>query len=151
MMLGELIRNRILGAAILSWFIAQLIKLIIAWYNTGEMDFSKLTSAGGMPSSHSSFTMALAVGVGQVYGYDSALFAISAVFSFVVMYDATNVRLEAGKQAQVLNRLVENIQFNNNFIFKFDIKLKELLGHTPLQVLAGAILGIIVGIYSVPR
>ncbi|ONI44142.1 hypothetical protein AN640_05755 [Candidatus Epulonipiscium fishelsonii] len=149
-MLGELMRNRILGAAILSWFIAQLIKLIIAWYGSGNVDFSKLTSSGGMPSSHTSFTMALAVGVGQAYGYDSALFAISAVFSFVVMYDATNVRLEAGKQAQVLNKLVENIQFNSN-IFKFDVKLKELLGHTPLQVLAGAILGIIVGIYGVPR
>lgn len=139
--------NQILMVAMLSWFIAQLIKLVITFINEKRLDFQKLMSSGGMPSSHSSFTVALAVGVGQLYGYETPLFAIATVFSFVVMYDAANVRLEAGKQAAVLNKIISNMQDSH---LKFEDTLKELLGHTPVQVLVGAILGIIVAVVCIP-
>ncbi len=148
-MFQELMRNRLLHVAITSWFIAQVIKLVLTMINERRFDITKLTSSGGMPSSHSSFTVALAMGLGQTYGYDSALFAIGAVFSFVVMYDAANVRLEAGKQATLLNKIVEHIEGHQTLKLQ-DFQLKELLGHTPIQVLAGAILGIVVALVSLP-
>lgn len=142
-MIEEIFSNKILMVAILSWFLAQLIKLILTLINEKRFDFSKMMSSGGMPSSHSSFTVALAIGVGQVHGYQSGLFAVAAVFSFVVMYDAANVRLEAGKQAALLNKMIDMMQDSH---LKLEERLKELLGHTPIQVLAGAILGIVVGL-----
>ncbi|MGL6174351.1 MAG: divergent PAP2 family protein [Cellulosilyticaceae bacterium] len=140
---NEILSNKILMVSILSWFLAQLIKLVLTLINEKRLDFNKLMSSGGMPSSHSSFTVALAVGVGQVHGYQSGLFAVASVFSFVVMYDAANVRLEAGKQAAVLNRIIDTMQDTH---LKLEERLKELLGHTPIQVLAGAILGIVVAL-----
>ena len=125
----EIVSNNILMVAILSWFFAQLFKVILTLINDRKLDFHKFISSGGMPSSHSSFTTALAVGVGQMYGYDSPLFAIAAVFCFVVMYDAANVRLEAGKQAALLNRIIDVMQDPN---VTLETRLKELLGHTPL-------------------
>lgn len=138
---NQLLQNKILLVALLSWFIAQLIKLILTLVNEHKLDFHKLMSSGGMPSSHSSFATAMAVGIGQVHGYDNALFAIAIVFSFVVMYDAANVRLEAGKQAALLNKIIDKMQDPN---VTLDERLKELLGHTPLQVAAGALLGIVI-------
>lgn len=143
----QIASNKVLMVSILSWFIAQLIKLILTLINERKLDFNKLMSSGGMPSSHSSFTVALAVGIGQVHGYDSALFAIATVFSLVVMYDAANVRLEAGKQAALLNKMVDMMQDTH---LKLEERLKELLGHTPLQVLMGAILGIVVALVCIP-
>ena len=96
-----------------------------------------------MPSSHSSFVMALSGSVGQLYGFDSVYFAISMVFSFIVMYDAANVRLEAGRQAAMINQIIEVLE---NKELNPEQRLKEILGHTPIQVLAGGILGIIVSI-----
>jgi hypothetical protein len=137
--LGQLLQNKILMVALFSWFIAQLIKFILTLLNEHRIDYSKLCSSGGMPSSHSSFSTALAIGVGQVHGYDTATFAIAVVFSFIVMYDAANVRLEAGKQAALLNKIIDTLQDPNVTLEK---RLKELLGHTPLQVAVGAILGV---------
>lgn len=142
-----ILSNRILVVALISWFLAQLIKVILTLINDHKFDFQKFISSGGMPSSHSSFTVALAVGVGQMHGYDSSLFAVAAVFSFVVMYDAANVRLEAGKQAALLNRIIDVMQDPN---VTLDARLKELLGHTPLQVAAGALLGIVTAIIWIP-
>ena len=143
----EILANQILMVALISWFIAQVIKVILTLVNEHRLDFHKFISSGGMPSSHSSFTTALAIGVGQMYGYNSPLFAIAAVFCFVVMYDAANVRLEAGKQAAVLNRIIDVMQDPN---VSLDERLKELLGHTPLQVGAGALLGILTALILIP-
>lgn len=143
----QIASNKVLMVSILSWFIAQLIKLILTLINERKFDLNKLMSSGGMPSSHSSFTVALAVGIGQVHGYDSTVFAIATVFSLVVMYDAANVRLEAGKQAALLNKMVDMMQDTH---LKLEERLKELLGHTPLQVLMGAILGIVVALVCIP-
>ncbi|MGL4345733.1 MAG: divergent PAP2 family protein [Cellulosilyticaceae bacterium] len=142
----QITSNQILMVSLLSWFVAQLLKVIITLVNEKRLDFEKLISSGGMPSSHSSFTVALAVAVGQLHGYDTALFAVAAVFSFVVMYDAANVRLEAGKQAALLNKIIETMQDPN---VTLDVRLKELLGHTPLQVAAGAILGIVIALVCI--
>ena len=145
--LTELLNNNLLMVALLSWLIAQVLKVILTLFNERRLDFKKLVSSGGMPSSHSAISTSLAIGVGQLHGYDSALFAIAAVLSFIVMYDAANVRLEAGKQAALLNRIIDVLQDPN---VTLEVRLKELLGHTPLQVLAGAILGIAMGLIFIP-
>lgn len=139
----QLAHNKVLWVAITSWFIAQLLKVIITLLQERRFDFSKFIASGGMPSSHSAFVMALAIGIGQQYGYDSPLFAISAVLSFIVMYDAANVRLEAGRQAAVINQIIEVLE---NPTLNPEERLKELLGHTPIQVLMGGILGFIVAV-----
>lgn len=143
----EIMDNRILFAALLSWLVAQVLKVVLTLVNEHRLDFHKLIASGGMPSSHSAISTSLAIGVGQLYGYDSALFAIAAVLSFIVMYDAANVRLEAGKQAALLNRIIDVMQDPN---VTMEVRLKELLGHTPLQVAAGAVLGIVVALILIP-
>lgn len=127
----------------LSWATAQFLKLIITFIEDKKWDFTKLVSAGGMPSSHSSFVTALTVSIGQVEGFGSSLFAACAVLSFIVMYDATGVRWESGQQAAVINRIVEMLQDPD---IKLETQLKEILGHTPLQVFAGVVLGIVFGV-----
>ena len=141
--LAELFINKILWVAVLSWFIAQFLKIIVTLLQEHRLDITKLWASGGMPSSHSSFVMALSGSVGQLYGFDSVYFAISMVFSFIVMYDAANVRLEAGRQAAMINQIIEVLE---NKELNPEQRLKEILGHTPIQVLAGGILGIIVSI-----
>ena len=141
----QLLQNKILWVAIVSWFIAQLFKFIITLLQEHHLDWSKLWSSGGMPSSHSAFVMSLAISAGQVWGYDSTYFAIAAVLSFVVMYDAANVRLEAGKQAAVINQIIEVLE---NPDLNPEERLKEILGHTPLQVVAGGVLGFVIAILS---
>ena len=143
----ELFNNSLLMVALLSWLVAQVLKVIITLVNEHHLDFKKLVSSGGMPSSHSAISTSLAIGVGQLHGYDSALFAIAAVLSFIVMYDAANVRLEAGKQAALLNRIIDVLQDPN---VTLEVRLKELLGHTPLQVVAGAVLGVAMGLIFIP-
>lgn len=129
--------------AILSWGTAQILKLLITFIQDKKWDFTKLVSAGGMPSSHSSFVTALTIGIGQVEGYGSSLFAACAVLSFIVMYDATGVRWESGQQAAAINKIVHMLQDPD---IKLETQLKEILGHTPLQVFAGVMLGILFGI-----
>ena len=141
--LSELISNKVLWVAVLSWFIAQFLKVVITLLQEHRLDLSKFWASGGMPSSHSSFVMALTGSVGRLYGFDSTYFAIAMVFSFIVMYDAANVRLEAGKQAAVINQIIKLLE---NPGLNPEERLKEILGHTPLQVLAGGILGVLVSI-----
>ncbi len=141
MIFEEITNNKILLVSIFAWFIAQLIKLVIEIAKVKRFDITLLYSSGGMPSSHSSFVTSLATSTGFTAGFDSIEFAICFVLASVVMYDATGVRRAAGKQAEVLNKFLENIKDHG---IKFDKKLKELIGHTPIQVLAGSILGIII-------
>lgn len=136
-----IVTNRAVVLPIFSWFLAQFIKLIIYFIQHRKVDFRKLVASGGMPSSHSSISMCLATVLGIQYGFDSGIFALSIVLAFIVMADATGVRRAAGKQAEVLNKLVYHSQD-----IKLEKELKVLLGHTPTQVLAGAGLGILVGI-----
>ena len=141
----EISANYILWTAVVSWFLAQLIKFVVALVRERRFSLLLLVSSGGMPSSHTSFVVALATMVGLQVGFDSILFAMAATFSAVIMYDATGVRQHAGRQAAVLNMLVEHLDDPN---ISLETKLKELLGHTPRQVVAGLVLGILVALIS---
>lgn len=135
--------NRIFLTAALSWFIAQTIKVIHTFIVERRFDFTKFVSSGGMPSSHASFVMSLTTAIGLVHGWDSTYFAISLSVSLVIMYDAAGVRRAVGKQAIILNRMLEDMQHKKKKIIT-EQRLKELIGHTPVEVFAGAILGIII-------
>lgn len=141
----QLLSNYPLMSAVLAWFVAQVIKTAIdAYFNKG-INWERMTGSGGMPSSHSSTVVSLAISTGISYGVDSTLFAIALIFAIVVMYDATGVRRETGKQAVILNRLL----LDNPFSWtgkEFEKKLKEYVGHSPFQVLMGAILGVLIAL-----
>lgn len=134
--------NSILFTAFLGWFIAQLLKMIFVLMHDKRLDWTRMIGSGGMPSSHSAFVTSLAMSVGLKDGFYSTTFAIAVVFAMVVMYDAAGIRRAAGQQAQILNRLIE--QWNNSETR--EKQLKELLGHTPVEVFAGAVLGVIIAI-----
>ena len=135
--------NRILVSAFAAWFLAQSIKLVIDLIRTGRVNLRYLVSAGGMPSAHSALVTSLATAVGRESGLSSPLFAVSVVFAGVVMYDAAGLRQAVSIQARILNRLLDELftlrAFNEQ-------RLRELLGHTPLEVAAGFLLGAAVGI-----
>ncbi len=135
--------------AALGWAIAQVVKTIIDFALTGKISPERLVGSGGMPSCHSATVCALCVAAGYDHGLGSPAFAISAILAIIVMYDARGVRRETGNQAEVLNQMMDFFRLpeNGEFGIQFDQeKLKVLIGHTPLQVLCGAILGIIVGL-----
>ena len=137
---GAIINNQVLLVSLAASLIAQSFKIIVDFIQNGKINFRVLVETGGMPSSHSALVTALAAGVGQVQGWDSTEFAIATIFAIIVMYDAAGVRQAAGKQAKILNQIVDEM-FQENPEFNED-RLKELLGHTPFQVIIGSILGI---------
>lgn len=139
----DLFENKALIAAILAWFAAQVIKILLVLFDEKRLDLSKMISSGGMPSSHSALITAMTASVGKTTGLDSVAFAIAAVTSLVVMYDAANVRREAGKHAELLNKIARDLYPDNHMNQE---KLKELLGHKQIEVAAGAILGITIGV-----
>ena len=139
---SELAQNKILISAASGWIIAQVLKTIIHTLFTKNFDAERLVGGGGMPSSHSATVCALCTAVASEYGASSYEFAMAAVFALVVMYDAIGVRQESGKQAQVLNDMIEIFTHMGKDL-NIEKQLKEFIGHTPLQVLCGAILGII--------
>lgn len=140
---NQIFHNQILMTAIVSWALAQLIKIIIELIRTHRINWQLIFATGGMPSSHSSLVVALATATGLRQGFDSSLFAIATVLTFVVLYDAQGIRRQAGNQARIINRMLQNVE---NAGIKVDKNLKELLGHTPIQVMGGTILGIIVAL-----
>ena len=137
----DILNNRAIATPVLAWFLAQSIKFVYNCIKDGKPDFKKLIDSGGMPSSHTAFTACLATILGIHNGFSSDIFALSVILALVVMADAAGVRRAAGKQAEVLNKLV-----NSSGHIQLDRQLKELLGHTPVEVFAGAALGIITGI-----
>ena len=142
---NELISNKIFISAVTGWLIAQILKTVIHMLLTRSFSAERLVGSGGMPSSHSSTVCALATSSYILYGAGSFEFAISAVFAIVVMYDAMGVRRETGIQAKVLNEMIEMFSHMGKNM-STEEKLKEFIGHTPLQVLAGAILGILIAL-----
>ena len=139
---GELISNRVLIAGITGWFIAQILKMIIHSVINKTLDWERLVGDGGMPSAHSATVSAMAMTSVLVYGVGSFEFAISAMLATIVMHDAMGVRLETGKQAKIINELVVLFEDLGKSHVSVETKLKEFVGHTPLQVLAGSIIGI---------
>ncbi|MDB9537776.1 divergent PAP2 family protein [Dolichospermum planctonicum CS-1226] len=138
--IGEIINNRVLLVALVACFVAQGLKLIIELVKHQKLNVRVLVTTGGMPSAHSALVTALADGVGQTLGWASPEFALAAVFAIIVMYDAAGVRQAAGKQARILNQMIDEL-FHEKPDF-FQDRLKELLGHTPVQVIAGSVLGV---------
>jgi uncharacterized protein len=139
---GDILDNRVLLIALVACLIAQATKLIVELVRNHKVNFRVLVETGGMPSSHSALVAALATGVGQTAGWESSEFAIATIFAFIVMYDAAGVRQAAGKQARILNQIIDEF-FQGEHQFNED-RLKELLGHTPFQVIVGSILGIVI-------
>ena len=138
-----LFHNQILVASVLGWLVAQLLKIGIYMYLNKSFVPERLVGSGGMPSSHSATVCALSTAAGIQYGLDSFPFAVCTILAIIVMYDALGVRRETGIQAKVLNEMIDLFESMNKEL-STDEKLKELVGHTPLQVLMGAILGIII-------
>lgn len=138
----SLFENHLLVNSLFAWAIAQLLKTVIYAVTNQTLDFHRLLGDGGMPSGHSATVTAMAVTSGMEYGLASPLFAISSIVAIIVMHDAMGVRLEAGKHAKALNELLE--LFSSDL--ESDVKLKEFLGHTPLQVFFGAALGLVVAL-----
>ena len=143
--ISDLLQNRVFMAAATGWLVAQVLKTIIDMCVNKSFDPERLVGSGGMPSSHSATVCALATAAGIEYGGGSFQFAISAILAIIVMYDARGVRREAGLQAQVLHEMIAFFQ-NMGKSVSYEEKLKELIGHTPLQVTAGAILGILISV-----
>lgn len=131
-------------AAFWGFLFAQVAKIFTHYYVNQEWDLARCVSSGGMPSSHTSFVMGLTTALAVLYGASSPLFAISLVFSLIVMYDATGVRLHAGKQASVLNMIITELPPDHP-VSSSTAQLKDTLGHTPLQVAIGAVVGILIG------
>ena len=144
---NAILTNQPLIAGFTAWFIAQFIKLALALkHGVSRQAFQRFWASGGFPSSHSSAVTALAAACGLKFGFDSVYFAIAAVFALVIIYDAFTLRQEAGKHAEILNKIMEDF----NRYKKFETKhLKELLGHTRFEVFFGFLLGIIVAVLIV--
>ncbi|MGL4308330.1 divergent PAP2 family protein [Cetobacterium sp. SF1] len=143
---GVIFGNKILDVVFIAWFIAQFYKVLSSIFLEKKFNIKRLWETGGMPSSHSSTVSSLTTSLGFGYGFQSSVFAIAFVFSLIVMYDAAGIRRAAGKHAGLINTLLE--KFATKIGEKIhDEKLKELLGHTPFEVLIGAALGIVVAFF----
>jgi uncharacterized protein len=140
--------NPWLSISSIAWLVAQVLKVLLHFFATGKVDFSRLVDSGGMPSSHTAFVTGLSTSIGITDGWHSCNFAIATCFSLIIIYDATNLRRSAGYHAQVLNDMVPQLLqgklLSEGFTFP---KLRELLGHTPIEVFVGAILGILVALW----
>ena len=145
--LQDFLNNRILIAALVAWAIAQAIKAILYTIVNREFKFERLVGSGGMPSSHAATVCALTTVVAMQFGLGSFEFAISFVLSSVVLHDARGVRQEAGKQAVTITAIVDHLLKEGKILELPNWELKELIGHTPLQVLIGSIMGIGIGLW----
>lgn len=133
---------KIMITAAVAWFIAQALKMILSFIENKKIDWELMTASGGMPSSHTAFVVSAATMIGKSEGFESGIFALAAVLALVVMYDAMNVRRAVGNIGQTLNQMIDSF----NKTGKLNIEnVKEILGHSPLQVAAGFVLGVAVG------
>jgi len=138
---APLLRNPVFMSAIAAWTVAQLTKILRDLLR-GDFRWERITGAGGMPSSHSAMVVATTIASGLTTGFDSPFFAISFVLSGIVMYDAAGVRRHAGRHARAINRIIQELKTEHPLK---NIRLKELIGHSPMEVLVGALQGLIVG------
>ena len=139
------IQNKYIYIPILLWFFIQLFKVISDLVTTKKFNFKRIMGAGGMPSSHSAIVTSLAIMIGKYEGVDTPIFALSLIMAFIVMYDACGVRRAAGKQAALLNKIIETPGLTGVQVSE---RLVEVLGHTPVQVFVGALLGVVVGLIA---
>lgn len=138
----EIITNKYIYIPVLLWFFIQLFKVMWDLIKDHKFDFKRILGAGGMPSSHSAVVCSLSVLIGKEYGFSSPIFALAIIFAVVVMYDACGVRRAAGKQAKLLNKIISTPGLTG---VQVQERLVEVLGHTPVQVFVGALIGFIAG------
>ncbi|MDD2648115.1 MAG: divergent PAP2 family protein [Eubacteriales bacterium] len=136
--------NKLLYTALFGWFGAQALKVVIYSLIERRLSLKHFFGSGGMPSSHTSMCVAVCFGIGSTVGFDSALFAVCVAFTSIVMYDAAGVRRETGKQAVMLNQIMREFVFEGKPLSQE--QLKEIVGHTPLEVLGGFVCGIVIGV-----
>ena len=141
--LVEFSKNYIFGTTVAAWIIAQSIKVLLGIFREKRFNFRWFVGTGGMPSSHAAGVSALSTSIGVAYGFDSALFAVTLVFTLIVLFDSQGVRFSTGKMAGVLNKMLDDIYWKKRLD---DKQLKEFLGHTPIEVFAGIALGIVVSL-----
>jgi acid phosphatase family membrane protein YuiD len=144
--ISEIFFNKAITVPALAWLIAQTLKVINVIWKERKLDFTRFVGSGGMPSSHSAFIMSLTAVIGKNNGWNSELFALSFAVALIVMYDAAGIRRAAGKQAEVLNKLVYSLNHKME-MEQIEENLKELLGHTPFEVIMGAVLGVFIGLW----
>lgn len=140
--LGE---NKMFLTVLVAWVLAQTVKVAIGVVQEKRFNFKWFVGSGGMPSSHAATVTALATSVGFTYGFSSSFFAVAFFFAFIIMFDAQGVRRQSGRQAEILNKIIEDIYLNKGVKQE---RLMELLGHTPIQVFIGAAIGVFVAIFS---
>lgn len=141
-----MLKNNLIVLSVLSMLLAQFFKIPIGYLLDRKLNFKRIFETGGMPSSHSAFIVSLTVGIARINGVHSSIFALSFVMACIIMYDAMGIRRAAGQHAKLLNIIMSSDNQNENKKFGLpQIKLKELLGHTPFEVLGGALLGLIIG------
>ncbi len=138
---NELSLNHLFLVTILAWCIAQLIKVCLGVIRLKKFDFRWLVGTGGMPSAHAAGASALAITAGFDYGFNSGIFALAMVFAIVTMFDAQGVRRSTGSQAKILNKVMEDIYWKGRI---HEVRLKELIGHTPVEVIVGSVIGILI-------
>ncbi len=141
--LNQLGRNRIFVSTVTAWALAQFLKVVIGLWREKRFNFKWLIRSGGMPSSHVALSMCLTTSIGLYYGFDSGLFAMALGFAGITMFDAQGIRRHSGRQAEVLNKILEDIYTHKGLQ---EARLKQLVGHTPVEVYAGGALGILVAI-----
>lgn len=139
---NQITSNKCIYVPLILWFLIQLFKFITDLIINKRLNVKRIIGAGGMPSSHSAVVSSLAILVGKEYGFDSGVFAVALIMAFVVMYDAAGVRRAAGKQARIINKILDTPGLSTEQVQE---KLVEALGHTPIQVFVGAMIGIIIG------
>ena len=137
----QIAQNKIFMTTISAWLIAQAIKVIIGVISQKKFDFRWFIGTGGMPSSHATGASCLAAAMGFEYGFNSPYFALAASFAIVVMFDAQGVRRATGKQARILNKITEDIYWKGKVP---EGRLRELIGHTPVEVIGGFLLGVFI-------
>ncbi len=138
---SEFASNKIFLTTLLTWITAQTIKVIIGVIRQRKFDFRWFVGTGGMPSSHAAGASCLATAIGLEYGFESVYFALAASFAIVVMFDAQGVRRASGRQARILNKVMEDIYWKGKI---HEGRLRELIGHTPVEVIAGFLLGVVI-------
>ena len=140
---GTPFESSIFWSGVSGWMVASILKILVNWHRARRVDFHYLTSLGGLPSAHSAMVSALATSVGLCEGFGSTIFVVTLAFSMIVMFDASTVRRAAGLQATLLNQIVDMVLKQHHLPTE---KLKEILGHTRVEVFAGMVVGVVVGI-----
>jgi len=141
--MGNILNNDVLICCIIAWFLAQVLKIPVDYWRTQKLHWGLFFSAGGMPSSHSAMMTATTLAIGLFHGFDNPLFGLASAISMIVLYDATGVRRQAGIHAQKINMIIDELLQGHPIS---EEQLKEMLGHTPIEVAGGTILGIIVAL-----